>query len=100
MAGKTKQTPKKTKSASASPEDALYEISSGIGQVAQALFDLDMTDVAKHELDEIGDALNKLANAQDSLADTMALRTIAEHGSDEDRAKVLETLKSRLDIWR
>jgi hypothetical protein len=53
-----------------------------------------------YHLDEIGDMVNRLANALDRLASAAAMRVIAEHGSQDDREIALVHLKGQFENFR
>ena len=53
-----------------------------------------------YHLDKIGDMVNRLANALDSLASAAAMRVIAEHGSQDDREIALVHLKRQFEDFR
>lgn len=51
-------------------------------------------------LEDIGNNLGQVANSLEYLADTVMLRTIVQHGSEEDRGAALGLLRDWLDSYR
>jgi hypothetical protein len=60
----------------------------------------DIAEALGSHLDEIGDMVNRLANALDRLASAAAMRVIAEHGSQDDREIALIHLKGQFENFR
>jgi hypothetical protein len=81
------------------PDDG-SDLSSAIGSVGKAIsLVADEFDSIKYKIEDMVDAINntRVDNSVSDLAEVFALSTIAKHGSDEDRAAVVEKLKKRFD---
>jgi hypothetical protein len=75
--------------------------SSAIGAVASAVSSVgDTFDSIKYKIEDIADAINNVGQCIQlggDLADVIALSTIAQHGTDEDREAVVAKLKRGFD---
>jgi hypothetical protein len=53
-----------------------------------------------YHIEEVADNLHSIASALNGLAKAMAMQTIAQNGSDEDRSKAVTYLKGWFEDFR